>query len=137
MGDAHTDDIRLLEEIRQGNANAFQTLYRRYANAVYSVALRVTRDPHLAEEVTQDVFMKLWQKHHLYDEKRARFGTWLLSVTRFAAIDRMRYEGRRFQAAKTELEGPTEPEVYVAQVDHDLWEMGQHLRMLIEPLILE
>ncbi len=134
MGNTQQDDVRLLQQISNGDRDAFQALYQRYANAVYSMALRITRDPHMAEEVVQDVFMKIWNKHHLYDAKRGRFGTWLLSITRFAAIDRLRYENRRFQATGEELEGPTSEEVRAAQVDHDLWERGQHLRMLLDHL---
>ncbi len=134
MDNAQADDLWLLQRIRNGDQEAFQTLYRRYANAVYSMALRVTQNPELAEEVAQDVFMKIWHKHHLYDEKRGRFGTWLLSITRFAAIDRLRYENRRFQATAQELEGPTGQEIRSAQADHEMWERGQHLRMLLEHL---
>ncbi len=134
MRDTQTNDILLLQRVEKGDRDAFRALYHRYANAVYSVALRVTRDPELAEEVVQDVFMKLWHKHHLYDATRGRFGTWLLSITRFAAIDRLRYENRRFRAADEEKTVPSRVEVHTAQADHDLWELGQHLRMLVERL---
>ncbi len=134
MGNSQIDDVRLLQQMGNGDRDAFRTLYQRYANAVYSMALRITRDPDLAEEVTQDVFMKLWNKHDMYNQNRGRFSTWLLSVTRFAAIDRLRYEKRRFQAVGEALEGPTSQEVHTAQANHELWERGQHLRMLLERL---
>jgi len=129
--------MALLGDIARGDREAFMMLYRRYANLVYSMALRVLRDPRLAEEVAQDVFLKLWQKSALYDPGRGKFSTWLLSVTRFAAIDRLRYERRRATVASDEEEGPYEEEARAALADHALWEQGQQLRLLLEQLPAE
>ncbi len=131
---ADASDTVLLRKIEQGDQEAFLTLYRRYANLVYSMALKVLRNPQWAEDVTQDVFMKLWQRSGLYDPGRGKFSTWLLSVTRFAAIDRLRYEGRRATASSDAHEGPYTEEAQAARIDHALWEQGQELRMLLEQL---
>ncbi len=70
-------------------------LHSRYANLVYSVAYRVLNDQMAAEEVTQDTFMRLWRKSDRFDPEKGRFVTWLLTVTRRLAIDRLRQWQRR------------------------------------------
>jgi len=94
MAGSESDEGILLQRVAAGDSDALLALHKRYANLVYSVAWRVLHDVGLVEEVTQDVFMKLWQRSQSYDAGRGRFSAWLLSVTRFAAIDRLRQEGR-------------------------------------------
>lgn len=90
------DDAALLVQVEQRSEDALVALHRRYVNLVYSLALRVLGDDQTAsEEVTQDVFMKLWRHPQAYDPNKGRFSTWLLTVTRHAAIDRLRQQGRR------------------------------------------
>jgi RNA polymerase sigma-70 factor, ECF subfamily len=136
MGETEPEDVALLGRVAAGDSDALLILHERYVNQVYSVARRVLGDGQMAEEVTQDVFMKLWQKSQRYDARLGRFSTWLLSVTRFAAIDRLRHEGRRpafhFADAETDAEEPGwQPR------DHGEWEQGRHLRLLLEQLPAE
>ena len=72
-----------------GSRQALDELIRRYMNMVYSSALRQVSDPHLAEDVTQAVFLVLAKKAH---KIRAGMpvGGWLLTVTRRTAVDAMR-----------------------------------------------
>ncbi|MCS7221607.1 MAG: sigma-70 family RNA polymerase sigma factor [Anaerolineae bacterium] len=129
MADSYPDDTVLLQRVANGDESALLLLHTRYVNLVYSMALHILRDPSLAEEVTQDVFLKLWQKSERYDPRRGRFATWLLSVTRFAAIDRLRYEGRHF-APSSELSGQEAVNSGGWRQQAD-WEQGQQLRMLL------
>lgn len=129
MADPDPEDAVLLQRVANGDEAALLLLHKRYVNLVYSMALHILRDPSLAEEVTQDVFLKLWQKSERYDSRRGRFATWLLSVTRFAAIDRLRYEGRRF-APSSEPPGSEEMNSGDWRQQAD-WEQGQQLRMLL------
>ena len=71
MSDREPDDSVLLQRIAAGDNDALLTLHRRYVNLVYSMAWRVLQDVGLAEEVTQDVFMKLWQRSQHYDSRVA------------------------------------------------------------------
>ena len=135
MTDPNADDAVLLQRVAAGDSDALLSLHQRYVNLVYSMALRVLGDPHLAEEVTQDVFLKLWQKSQRYDPQRGSFSTWLLSVTRFAAIDRLRREGRHPTASLQARERIT-----MASQDwtgQAAWEQGWHLRMLLDQLPTE
>jgi RNA polymerase sigma-70 factor (ECF subfamily) len=139
MASSEPDDGILLQRIAGGDDDALLALHKRYANLVYSMAWRVLRDVGLAEEVTQDVFMKLWQRSQRYDAGRGRFSAWLLSVTRFAAIDRLRREGRRPLLLEPPERDPDDL-VWLEQLlptDHASWERGQHLRLLLEHLPAE
>jgi len=134
---SESDDITLLRRIARGDEDALLTLHKRYVNLVYSMAWRVLQDVGRAEEVTQDIFIKLWQKGHQFDPARGRFSSWLLSVTRFAAIDRLRSDGRRPVAAELAAgEGDDQPtlEQLLPPTDHASWERGQHLRLLLAQL---
>src|SRR5512139_655886 len=95
MASSEMEDGQLLQSVARGDQDALLMLHQRYVNLVYSMAWRVLQDVGLAEEVTQDIFLKLWHKGRQYDPSRGRFSSWLLSVTRFAAIDRLRREGRQ------------------------------------------
>jgi RNA polymerase sigma-70 factor (ECF subfamily) len=68
-----------------------------YGDYVYSVCLRMVGDVQLAEDLSQEVFLRLWRRPDLYDLSRGRFLTWLLSVARNRAIDERRSRGRRFR----------------------------------------
>ncbi len=133
MGDNDLEDTALLARVTERDSQALLLLHQRYASQVYSVARRVLGDGQAAEEVTQDVFMKLWQKGQRYDARLGRFSTWLLSVTRFAAIDRLRHEGRRAAVHLAESE-TDEWERWPQAKDSELWEQGEHLHMLLEQL---
>lgn len=84
----------LLAQIQTGDEAALLTLHKQYASLVYSVALRVLSDRMVAEEVTQDTFMRLWHKADTYDPEKGSFVTWLLTITRRLAIDAHRKQQR-------------------------------------------
>jgi RNA polymerase sigma-70 factor (ECF subfamily) len=85
----------LLNQIQSGDEGALLTLHDRFANAVFSVAFRVLNNQQDAEEVTQDVFLRLWDKAELFDPAKGKFLSWLLTITRRMAIDRLRKRTRR------------------------------------------
>jgi len=74
---------------------AFAAIYDRYAALVYSASLRVLSDVHEAEDVTQDVFVRLWRRPETFIAGRGRFLSWLMSVARNRAVDELRSRGRR------------------------------------------
>jgi RNA polymerase sigma-70 factor, ECF subfamily len=84
----------LLAQIQSGEESALLALHEQYAGLVYSVAYRVLNDQMTAEEVTQDTFMRLWNKAESYDAARGSFVTWLLTITRRIAIDVLRKQQR-------------------------------------------
>ena len=89
------DDMALLREYAANNSEtAFAELVSRRVNFVYSAALRQVRDPHLAGEITQAVFIILAQKAGRISEKTILTG-WFFRTTRFAALAQMRAEAKR------------------------------------------
>ncbi len=88
------DDL-LMERLAEGDSRALEQLYDRYHVLVYSVALRVVRDEMLAEDIVQEVFLRLWRRPQAFDPARGRLLSWLMSVTRNRAIDEVRRVSRR------------------------------------------
>jgi RNA polymerase sigma-70 factor (ECF subfamily) len=88
-------DEELMARLSHRDMTAFETLYERYGTLVYSVALRVTAEPQVAEDVAQETFLRVWRTPERYVPERGRFVTWLLSATRNRAVDQVRTRGRR------------------------------------------
>ena len=89
------DDEILLRLIVQARAEALSELYDRYGRLVFSLALNSVGNPATAEEITQDVFLRVWQRARQYRADRAKVSTWLTSITRHRAIDQLRRRGSR------------------------------------------
>ncbi len=96
-GHTRLDDEELMQRLVYRDLWAFRALYDRYGNLVYSAALRVLRDPQVAEDMVQEIFLRIWRKPDSYVAQRGRFATWLTSVTRNRAVDEVRSRGRRFR----------------------------------------
>ena len=82
------DASRLMEGVRARDAAAFEALYDEYHRLVYGLALRMLSDPSAAEDVTQAVFLKIWDSPALF--RGGNFGAWLARVTRNRALDVVR-----------------------------------------------
>lgn len=100
----HTDrasDAALVEGLALGDHPAAAAFVRRFQSAVFGLAVSITRDPALAEDVSQEVFVRAWRAASTYDPRRASALTWLLTITRNAAIDAVRV--RRSTPAEDDL----------------------------------
>lgn len=95
------DDETLLHLIHRTKAEALSVLYDRYSRLVYSVALSSLGNAHLAEDVTQDVFLRVWQRAGTYDANQSQVTTWLTSITRHRVIDVLRQ--RRIRPESTSI----------------------------------
>ena len=71
------DDEELMERLYFRDLQAFRALYQRYGNLVYSASLRVVRDTQIAEDMVQEIFLRIWRKPDAYVAQRGRFVTWL------------------------------------------------------------
>ena len=88
-------DASLVERMAKGDQDALAILMRELGGPVYSLALRITVDPQLAQEAVQDVFIALWHHAKSYDHHTASVASWVLGYARHKAIDRVRHEERR------------------------------------------
>jgi RNA polymerase sigma-70 factor, ECF subfamily len=84
------DDAGLLSLVQRGDEQAMATLFDRYSKVVYSVALRVLRDPASAEDVLQEIFMQIWRNPDSFVATRGSLGGWLAVVSRNRSIDALR-----------------------------------------------
>ena len=89
------DDTELMRRLRAGDDQALALLYDRHAATVYGLARAILHDGALAEELTHDVFLGLWQRPHLYEPSRGSFAGWLPRVARNRAIDVLRRRRER------------------------------------------
>jgi len=92
------DDARLLVAIVAGDQVAFAALYDRYGARTYHQAYRVLGDSGAAEDVVQEVFLKVWRRAALFDATRGSVGAWLFVATRHAALDALRRPTGRARA---------------------------------------
>lgn len=90
-------DEQLMDRLAGRDLIAFEALYDRYGDLVYSVSLRIVGDSYIAEDVTQDVFLRVWRRPDQFDLSRGKFVTWLLSVARNRSIDQRRSQSRRLR----------------------------------------
>ena len=88
--DERAELARLLTQIAMRDAEAFADLYRRTSARLFGVALRMLRDRGEAEEVLQEVFTGVWRRAEVFDPALAGAMTWLVTLTRNKAIDRLR-----------------------------------------------
>lgn len=84
------DDPGLIRLVTAGRTEALGVLYDRYGRLVYSIAMNALADAAAAEEVTQDVFMRVWEKARTYDVSLAKVSTWLINIARNRSIDELR-----------------------------------------------
>jgi RNA polymerase sigma factor (sigma-70 family) len=99
------EDARDREQVRrvlEGDEMAFRDLFNRYGPAAKSLALRVVRQPFLAEEIVQEAFLVLWREPGAYREERGTFRAWLMSTVHHRAVDTVRREETQRKRAREE-----------------------------------
>ena len=99
-------DVHLLDRVRRGDEQGMAAIYDRYSRVVYSVALRVLRDPASAEDVLQDVFLGLWRRPETFVSTRGSLGGWLAVVARNRSIDALRRKRPSEQIEEVYLASP-------------------------------
>jgi RNA polymerase sigma-70 factor, ECF subfamily len=121
---AEPSDEALLERLAAGpDERALSDLYDRYQAQMYGLAMRITRDPALAQDAVQEAFVGVWRNAARYATGRSTVRTWMLSIAHHRAIDIVRR--RRPTSALPETDaGPSEP----ALTAPDVWrEVAQTL----------
>jgi RNA polymerase sigma factor (sigma-70 family) len=88
-------DLDLMKRIIGKDASALELLYSRYERVMYSFAYRIVKDAMAAEEVVQELFMRIWKSAERYDLREGKISTWLFAITRNIAIDVLRKQKSR------------------------------------------
>jgi len=83
-------DEELMQLVYRSDANAFEVIYDRHADAAFSLAHRMCAQRALAEDVVQEAFLSLWRSRARYDRRRGSVRTWVLGIVHNRAIDSLR-----------------------------------------------
>lgn len=82
----------LLRRTARGDREAFERVYDEVAGVVYGLAVRVVRNPAIAEEIAQEVLVEVWRRSARYDPGRGSGKTWIMTIAHRRAVDRVRHE---------------------------------------------
>jgi len=119
------DSEGLLGLVVIGRTEALEEIYDRYSRPVYSLVLGLLREPAIAEEVTQEVFLRVWMRSSSFNPLSGKAKTWILSIAHHRAIDRLRQQRHRQKESPLEdfLEGE--------------WQMGTEAGAVEQTAILQ
>jgi len=123
-------DEALLALAAREDEQALAELYDRYGRVAYGLALRIVRDPALAEDAVQEAFLTLWRTAGSFRSDKAKPSTWILTLVHRRAVDVVRREERRRAAP---LEGTEEPEERGLAADEEI-ELSDRRRLVQEAL---
>jgi RNA polymerase sigma-70 factor (ECF subfamily) len=90
---ATLEDQQLMEGLMQKMPDALDRLYRRYRTVLKSIIMQVLHDETDADDVLQEVFMQVWDRADTYSAKKGKLVSWLCTLARRRAIDRLRQHG--------------------------------------------
>jgi RNA polymerase sigma factor (sigma-70 family) len=89
---SHTEQS-IVASLKAKDKEAISTLYDNYAPALYGVILKIVKSEQSAEDILQEVFVKIWKHADTYDASKGKLFTWLINIARNAAIDHLRSKG--------------------------------------------
>lgn len=114
-------DLEILAGLRSRDPAALHAAIRAHGAVVNGMARRVTRDANLAEEIAQDCFVALWERSDRIDTRKGSIRSWLLTVARNKAVDRVRKEERMLPTTSRIDNGVADPgpDLEEAQVVRD------------------
>jgi len=130
-----SDDAKLMRQIAAHDQQALLALYQQHGKAVFSLAYRILQNTALAEEVTQDTFFKVWRQATRWDPTKGKLKNWLLTITQYTAIDRLRQERRQPVLHPDPIEDTDE--TMLTPRNESRWQDGTVLRMLVKQLPAE
>jgi RNA polymerase sigma factor (sigma-70 family) len=136
----------LISRLKKKDRQALDYLYDHYSGAIYGVVLRMLRTEEIAEEVVQDVFLKIWDKIDQYDAGKGKLFTWMIQIARNLAIDKSRSK-ESTKAKKTDdidflvgtidRQGNTEMEVDAIGLKEVLQKLPAEQQFIVSQLYLK
>ena len=129
-------DEQLIAQVARGDTAAYELLYDRYCSMVMGLALKITGDRSLAEEVVQETFWRVWRKADLFQTQRGAFTSWFFGITRNLSIDVLRRQKTQVQPVNETdqiIEQTADPSTDVPEAAW-LRQKRQQMQMAIETL---
>ena len=116
MGTRRAQEEKLLiEKIQQKEPSALSTLYDRYQNILFGLIVQVIKVRPEVEDVLQEVFIKIWKKAHQFDSKKGTAFSWIVTIAKRTAIDRLR---SRTSRSSKEVDNKSEDIDYSRHIDN-------------------
>jgi len=122
--DSEAELIDLLVQCKLGDQKAFSILYQKTSSRLNGVAYRITRRVDSANEVLQEAFIQIWQNRDSFQEEKGKAFTWLASIVRYRAYDRLRYDKRRYQNDHVEFNESDSSEINLDDINQHSQSMG-------------
>lgn len=128
-----TSDAGLVMAISRYHQDALAEAYRRHAGAVFGLSRRLLSEPALAEEVVQEVFLRLWNTPEKFDPGRGSLRSYLLAQCHGRSVDLLRSDASRRRREEKELRRTAEAGY---DVEHEVWDMAvaQQVHVVIDKL---
>jgi RNA polymerase sigma-70 factor, ECF subfamily len=130
---ADVSDAALVVAIARYHQDALSEAYRRHAGAVFGLARRLLAERTLAEEVVQEVFLRLWNEPERYDPARGALRSYLLAQAHGRAVDLLRSEGARRAREEREARATAESGY---NLEHEVWDLAaaEQVRQAVQKL---
>jgi RNA polymerase sigma-70 factor (ECF subfamily) len=114
------DDLALVTAVRGADQSALAEIYRRHGRGVYGLAMRVLNDTGLAEEIVQEVFLRLWNEPDRFDDRRGALRSFLYRQTHCRAVDRVRAEEARRRREERDERQRDHPTI---DIEGEVWDL--------------
>lgn len=127
------DEAAIRQRLVRGDRKALAEVYQRHSGIVLGLAQKITRNRTLAEDVAQEVFVRLWKHPERFDPTRGTLRSYLLAQTHGRAVDLIRSESSR--RIREDRDGMMEP-VATQSIEDEVVElrMGEHIRQALDGL---
>ncbi|MFK7963374.1 MAG: sigma-70 family RNA polymerase sigma factor [Burkholderiaceae bacterium] len=109
----------------ESDETALEALYDRFVSHVFGLALKVTRDSGLAEEVVSDTFLQAWRTASSFDLSRGKPIAWLLTIARYRSIDALRRRDRAMPAADPHEIASQQTDGSCSEPESSQWSVAQ------------
>lgn len=129
-------DQELMQRIKNRDEEALKQLYDRYERPIYSFAYRMVRDAMMAEEVVQELFLRIWNAAERYEGSNGKLTSWMFTLTRNITIDLLRKKRSRTPqqtAEADQLQWVADDRVDTAGEVEKRW-MGEQVKAALQDL---
>jgi RNA polymerase sigma-70 factor (ECF subfamily) len=120
------DEDELLLSVARGDAQALRALYRAFERPLYTLGMRWLRDPQLAEELVQEVTLRIWRRAESFDPKKGASSSWIFGVARNVSVDIARARSR--DPIPEEEPRIDRPQLWDDDLVWEGWQLTQALR---------